>query len=94
MSKQNQTTETRPRQPNAKPAWEVFFTGETGRGFERPWKDNATDKKGTMWHKRGALWESATKDGDPTLRGKLTLADGTEIRLALRKHRERKAQAA
>ena len=80
--------------PKAKPAWEIFFTDETGRVIERPWEDKASGKKGTTWDNRGALWESTTKGGDATLRGKLTLPDGKEIRLALRKPRERKAKAA
>jgi len=63
----------------------------TETGTQQP---KANGKKGTTWDKRGALWESTTKGGDPTLRGKLTLPDGKEIRLALRKPRERKAKAA
>ena len=94
MSKQSKTNETGTQQPKAKPAWEIFFTDETGRVIERPWEDKTTGKKGTTWDKRGALWESTTKGGDATLRGKLTLPDGKEIRLALRKPRERKAKAA
>ena len=87
-------TKTGTLQPTTKPAWEIFFTDETARVVERPWEDRTTGKKGTTWDKRGALWDSTTKGGDATLRGKLTLPDGKEIRLALRKPRERKAKAA
>jgi hypothetical protein len=43
------------------------------------------------WDRRGALWTGVTKAGDATLRGKLTLPDGKEIRLTLRQPRDRKA---
>ncbi len=94
MSEQSKSNENGTRQPKAKPAWEVFFVGEDGKVIERPWEDKATGKSGTTWDKRGALWAGTTKAGDATLYGKLTLPDGKEIRLALRKPRERKAKAA
>lgn len=94
MSKQTQNDGNGTQQPKVKPAWEIFFTDEAGRVIERPWEDKATGKKGTTWDKRGALWESTTKGGDATLRGKITLSDGKEIRLALRKPREKTAKVA
>ncbi len=75
-----------------KPAWEVFFTDEAGRVIERQWEDKATGKRGTTWDNRGALWAGTTKSGAATLRGKVTLSDGKELKLVLRQPRERRSE--
>lgn len=94
MSKQSKTNETGTQQPKAKPAWEIFFTDESGRVIERPWEDKTTGERGITWDKRSAPCERTTKGGDPTLQGKLALPDGKEIRLAFRRPRERRTAAA
>ena len=93
MSEQNKSNENGTQQLKAKPAWEIFFTDEAGKVIERSWENKESGKSGTTWDKRGALWAGTTKGGDATLYGKLTLPYGKEIRLALRKPRERKAKA-
>lgn len=92
MYKQSKSNETGTQQPSAKPEWEIFFTDEAGMVIERHWEDKATGRKGTTWDKRGALWAGTTKGGEATLRGKLSLPDGKEIRLSLRKPREKKME--
>ncbi len=94
MYKQSKSSETGTQQPNAKPAWEIFFTDDAGMVIERTWEDKATGRKGTTWDKRGALWTGTTRGGEATLRGKLTLPDGKEIRLSLRKPRGKKTEVA
>jgi len=94
MYKQSKSSETGTQHPNTKPAWEMFFTDEAGMVIERPWEDKATGRKGTTWDKRGALWAGTTKGGEATLRGTLTMPDGKEIRLSLRKPREKKTEVA
>ncbi len=94
MYKQARNQEAEGGQQGARPAWEIFFTDDSGMVIERHWEDKSTGRKGTAWDKRGALWAGTTKGGEETLRGKLTLPNGDEVRLSLRKPREKRSNMA